>query len=260
MPPNPSYKKKDEDIRISLGRNTERHLTLEKLAEKQTTARDIHGTMHATRVVLWSQLLRLIYQTNNSSVSANPVYLALTAALHDAARENEGTDYWDDESSELVFIQLRALGVPESEISIYKQAVSEKDPANFSFTTDIQALVHDSDCLDIMRIYGLEGFRSENLNIYRKEPEQKECLDEIISEVAEFIKLTETASVKTYMEHNSSDFFGDLVRLLFLLNERDKKFINITALLLPEMKSFLKTKENTVTKWLLNEISPVKTI
>ncbi len=255
MPPNPSYKSRNKGPRVSLNRNLDRTYTQEKVAKKETTARDIHGTMHATRVALWSQLLQFVYAHVGVSVDANPQVLALTAALHDAARENEGTDYWDDESAELVAIQLRECGYPDVIIREHRQAVSEKDPANSIFSTTVQAIVHDADCLDIMRLYGLQGFRANNLYIYKTKPEEQAYLDKVIAEVAEFIKLTDSQNVKTYMEHESHDLYGDLVRLLFLLNERNPlRFKELTKLLRPAMQGILQTKENSVTMWLLANV------
>lgn len=250
MPPNPSYKKKGAQSRIFLKPNLQRNARLEKVKKQELPARDIHDCMHATRVALWSQLLRLLYIKLSFQIQGNPVHLALTAALHDAAREDDGDDFWDDESAELVSIQLQAIGIDDQALlERYRRAVSEKDSPICNTT---QAIIHDADCLDILRVIPLVAFQRDRLYIYRERPNDREYLDAIIREIAEVIKLTDTPEVKTFMEHRSTDLFGDLVRFLFLINERQpEKFKNITELLHPEMQGILKTKGNDVTAWLL---------
>ncbi len=245
MPANSSYRIKTSGIRFFDGRNVRHAEHVKKLAKKEVTARSIHGTMHAARVALWSQLLRILYNRIELYVEDAPVELALTAALHDAAREGEGIDHWDEESAELVAIQLEEAGLSAPFIFRYKQAVSEKDPIDGVFSTNVQAIIHDADCLDIMRLYGYAGFQAERLYFYDKDPESKGYFDELIREVAAFIAYTEMDELKRHMEHESQDFYGDLVRLLFTLNEQNPtKFVHSTALLRPIMAEILSSKEN----------------
>lgn len=250
MPPNPSYKTKDSTTRTSLKQKLDHNARLEKVKKKELPARDIHDCMHATRAALWSQLLRLLYIKLSVQIQGNPVHLALTAALHDAAREDDGDEFWEDESAELVSIQLRAIGVDDQALlEHYRRAVSEKD---YPICNTTQAIIHDADCLDIMRVIPLVAFQRDRLYIYRERPKDREYLDAIIKEIAEVITLTDTPEVKTFMEHRSTDLFGDLVRFLFLIHEKQpEKFKNITELLHPEMQGILKTKANDATAWLL---------
>src|SRR5262249_12287767 len=77
MPANQSSKKSDGS-RASLARNLTRHQTLERVAKKEATARDQHGTMHAGRVALWSLVLHRLYEKFGRSDARNTTYLALT--------------------------------------------------------------------------------------------------------------------------------------------------------------------------------------
>jgi len=160
-------------------------------------------------------------------------------AYHDIAREGEGTDYWDEESSEALETLLSTLGIEEREE--YVRAIKEKDPKNGNFSSDVQRILHDADSLDIMRVIGRFSFSKNHLCFYAFDPQQRSFCDQLINEIADFISITEKPKIRNELEHFSNDFYGDLVRLLFSEknNKGTTRFPLITQLLQNDMQKIL---------------------
>ena len=82
---------------------------------------------------------------------------------------------------------------------------------------------------------------------------QKSFCDQLVNEIGDFIELTERFDVRNYLEHHSEDFYGDLVRLIFLMKKKDKaKFPIITEILQHDMEDILNVKSTRVTEHLLS--------
>jgi hypothetical protein len=56
--------------------------------------------MHCVRAALWTQVLSKLYEKLGREKIDNPILLATAGGFHDIAREANGPDYWDNESSE----------------------------------------------------------------------------------------------------------------------------------------------------------------
>ena len=70
----------------------------EKMVEETGIARYLHGPMHAARASLWTLMLADLLNKNNIPVSLEEIENAVTCvSSHDAAREDEGKDFWDEE-------------------------------------------------------------------------------------------------------------------------------------------------------------------
>lgn len=253
MPPNPSYRSETTDLRVELEARSEhaqgKHFEL--IRKMQAPARGTHGTMHCVRTTLWTQLLARVYDKLGRNNNDNPILLATAGAFHDVSREDEGPDHWDGESAAVLETLLKKTGVDETTVTRFVQTVREKDPKN-GFTTDAQRVVHDADCLEIIRVVGKFNFSKSYLSFYNFDSKQKAFCDQLVDEVADFIKLTDTYSVRTFMEHNSDDFYGDMVRVLFAMNKSDpKRFPLITGLLREDMQEILKAPETQVSERLL---------
>ena len=242
MPRNPTYLPDGQEKRVHLAPNNFLIPQRKILARKEICAREIHGTMHSARTTLWGQVLRLICQKFSLNEPVHPVLLALASALHDAARENEGRDYWDAESAKLLEIILKELHVPDELIKIYVQAIRDKDPKDSLFTTLAQEILQGADCVEIMRLTGREGFVFDKLHLYKAHPEMQKVLKSFVKEAALFIKLTDHPRIRLILEHKSTDFFGDLVRLLFSLQQADPtRFPTIAAIYEKAAKEILQT-------------------
>lgn len=254
MPQTPSYRSHVTSVRVELGSKGDdgyrRHVN--KIDKKLVPSRGYHGTMHCVRVALWTQLLSKVYEKLGKEKIKNPILLATAGAFHDVAREEEGIDYWDTESSEALEKLLGRVEIGEQGQE-YIQAIKDKDPKNGKFSSDTQRIVHDADCLDIIRVIGKWNFNKKYLCFYNFDPRQKSFCDQLVNEIADFIEMTEKFEVRNYLEHHSEDFYGDLVRLIFLLKRKDKyRFPIITELLQHDMKDIIKVKSTPVTEHLLS--------
>ena len=245
MPQNPTYRSNVTGARIELcGSGGQAHKQREgKVNEHLAPARDHHGAMHCVRVTLWTQLLSRAYERLGRGKVDHPILLGTAGAFHDIAREAEGIDYWDEESSEALATLLHRAKIDPQQAEKYIQAIKEKDPKNGQFSSDEQRVVHDADCLDIIRVVGQWNFRRKELCFYHFDPNQKQFCDALIDEISEFISLTENFEVRRYLEHQSQDYYGDLIRVLFAMKKGDQpRFPLITQLLKEDMEEILKTQ------------------
>ena len=192
--------------------------------------------MHAARVTLWTQVLSRVYEKLGKKREENSILLASAGAFHDIARENEGKDLWEKESARLLKLLFIKVDIDPRLHERYVQAISEKDPPNNLFSTTEQQIVHDADCLEIMRFIGFLYFRKNFLCFYGFNPYQKSFSKKLIQEVYDFIKITEDPKMQRHLESYSKDFYMDLIRLLFELKD---KFPLIISLLEPDMEKIL---------------------
>lgn len=143
-----------------------------------------HGAMHAARVAAYVKILHVFRHTQ-----LDPAIVALAevaqvyeltitqlihltqiaALLHDSAREDEGADRWDQQSGVicLEFFQNKIAGLHPHMQQIIANTITFKDSKE-TFIESVQILgltiqqaqtldylrqlVHDADCLDILRI------------------------------------------------------------------------------------------------------------
>ncbi len=217
VPANATRLNEKKDGRISLGCN---YIDLYGMQKKSHPARLFHGTMHCVRVTLWTQILCEVYKFFRNEEIKNKILLATAGALHDVAREGEGRDYWDEESAEALKTLLNRIPESQEDSEIYVQAIREKDPIGDKFSTDEQRIVHDADCLDIMRIHRGNSFNPDNLCFYRealkkyKDPKDLHYFKQLIKEVDDFIQLTEYMTTRINFEYHSNDFYSELINLL----------------------------------------------
>ena len=263
MPRESSYYNTKTNLRIRLYKtNKDTYQShLNNIAKQKAPARGVHGSMHCARTTLWTQVLSRLYEKLGQNAIENAFLLGITAAFHDAARESEGTDYWDEESSVLIEKLLERAGQSQRTSDKYVQAIRNKDPQNGQFSSSEQRLVHDADCLEIIRVIGKQRFTRDFLCFYQFDAKQRALCDQLIDEVARFIFLTENFEVSNFLEHKSHDFYGDLIRMLFVIQEKDpKKFPLITKLIEDDMREILKVKETESSKKALRilESNPIQ--
>lgn len=143
-----------------------------------------HGALHAARVMLYVKMIhhfRLeqqdpkIFELRDLSNSLNissSILLHLTqiaAVFHDSGRLDEGSDRWDKESAIhcLTFLVTNIIGLASNIAQIIANTIAFKDDEQaflaageaLGFTAQqmnqfnyLRQLVHDADCLDIMRV------------------------------------------------------------------------------------------------------------
>jgi len=143
-----------------------------------------HGAMHAARVAAYIKIIHhfrclhddpasikfeKVAESVNCSITQLIHLTQIAGLFHDAARQDEGEDRWDAQSAEICFQFLKQgfTSIPNNVAELIANTIGSKDnKAEFlqkatllNFTTDqaldldyLRQLVHDADCLDIMRI------------------------------------------------------------------------------------------------------------
>jgi len=211
---------------------------------EHSTVRCWHDSMHGARVAFWTQVLIELYKKYGRDSIPNVILAGAGGGFHDTAREHEGTDHWDKESSLLFNYFLKKLDIPREEREIHVFPLREKDPQDGQFTTDEQRIVHDADCLDIIRVVR-DSFKPDFL-CFSKFEDGSFDRKEFIKEAADFIAYTEDPQLKYRFENESSDFYGDLIRLLFKLEEQQPgRFKIITSLIETPMAWYRESMDNS---------------
>lgn len=205
---NPFYLKEGKRHTIDnpfLGGEFQTYAEYLKATEEGTfLARHFHGRMHSTRVTILAQLLIHI---DPDYSKLDPFLLPITAAAHDALRQDEGEDFWDEESADFLYSYLVFRQVPSEKAQVYRHAIAQKDPTDRVFLTKEQKIVQTADCLEIIRCLPcLDRFQKKRLAIPLE--------DTIIQEWAYFIKKTEDKDLKIKLENSSLSYYADVMRLL----------------------------------------------
>jgi hypothetical protein len=196
-----------------------------KLKEKEfeildpSICRVTHGAMHAARVAAYVKVLhlfrsKLIAQdqpilepllTSGTLDTTQMIHLTqLVGCLHDAARRAEVADRWDKESSSLCESWLKRLfeELDPAWRRCFSSMIEFKDDSA-SYTSFLRSeswsdeqitawnylkeLVHDADCLDIMRVK--KNFDVQYLDVYRyaQDPSISSSLFELVNQIRELI-------------------------------------------------------------------------
>lgn len=193
---------------------------LQKLRDGEIVARLAHGVTHAVRVTLFAQALAELYRCAGRDVG-HPFGVAAAAAFHDIARQEEGRDRWDAESAARFAAFATAIGSERLDVAVLRQAIAEKDPpSGGGFHTDAQRIVHDADCLDIMRaLGGPSEFRRELLCIYAVEEFDPDACDRFVEECLDIVIATEAPSLKQFLEQSAVDAYDDFATVLWQLQQ-----------------------------------------
>lgn len=177
---------------------TQHVVPLYKAAYPDGTQRRHHGVPHAIRVYFFAAALLELYHDKHIVLPSKQNHLLLTAALHDCAREGDGYDAWEKESAEKSYeILTQHFEASPEEAELLKVALIEKDnPEALSLE---QKLVHDADCLEIIRIilHDPESFKPQQLWILKDLDEDD--VYNLIAEAKLFIRLTEKEEIKSFL-------------------------------------------------------------
>ena len=143
-----------------------------------------HGAQHASRVSALVKIIHLFRQDHHD-ITLNDLYIwgkkfnlsmtqwvhlmQIAGLFHDVARQGEGIDLWDQDSADecFHFFQATIPSLPEAIARIIANTIAYKDNKHefkqavmaLGFTTEeaatadyLRQLVHDADCLDVMRV------------------------------------------------------------------------------------------------------------
>ncbi|MCW8410267.1 SidE phosphodiesterase domain-containing protein [Legionella sp. PATHC035] len=184
--------------------------------EEGEIARVHHGIEHVSRAAMYAIVFANLYRKHGNQeaekLSAKDIKLIQIALLfHDAAREDENEDHWDHESAVFLYYYLTAvLGVDATKAKLIAEATANKDPSpekgyfelfeeedgsvswQFSQSEDgqippkniFQKIIHDCDCLDIIR--ARNQYNATYLDFY-KEIASKEGNEVALEEMAELV-------------------------------------------------------------------------
>jgi len=186
-------------------------------------SRNIHGVQHVTRaainIPIFANLFRRFKDKEALYLNDEDIKLLQIAALfHDSAREGEGEDLWDQESA-LFFYQYatKILNVTPSKAKLLAEAIANKDAyeANYFELKEMawvrretklsrniyQKLIHDADCLEIIRARG--HFDAKYLDFYKYIAQDNKVAFDIIA-----ILITEARSLIAFQgdSHLSTNY------------------------------------------------------
>ncbi len=175
-----------------------------------------HGKMHAVRTCIASQILAKIYAASPDEIPEDDILLlSIAAAAHDWMRGDEGEDRWDEDSAQALYCYLLSLGYEKEHIERYVHALKEKDPAGDLFTFLTQKIIHDGDCLEIMRVLeGKKDFDPQQLQFYHLTSMEKADKDAFIDEWYRFIKLTDSLELKMQLESHPGNYYSNVMGIL----------------------------------------------
>ncbi len=129
----------------------------------------VHGPLHASRVSHAVDLIHKIYLGVDLSLkplSDDQLKLAQLAGLfHDMARETDGVDIWDLESAASAYTHANSLTGGSRAQSVRFDRSTKTVDASILLMTD---LLHDADCLDIMRCNSGLAFNVRYLRLYER--------------------------------------------------------------------------------------------
>ncbi|ATB42890.1 hypothetical protein CYFUS_008369 [Cystobacter fuscus] len=203
------------------------------VAEGRFLARGAHGVTHCVRVTFLAQALTRLYARAERPPVDDPLGLALAAAFHDAARQDEGRDLWDAESARLLASLLESLGAPPAHVERLARAVAWKDPPpGQSFSSDEQRIVHDADCLDLLRVLpDAREFRPEELCFQHFEALGEGLREQFLQEVLSLVRFTESSRFKHHLERQSLQVYEDFIGVLGWMQRRERRWPLLEELL-----------------------------
>ena len=231
FPKVPSYMQGKDRVLVQWPFFSEKHESdheayLKAVKAGEILARSTHGSMHAMRVCLFALMCNFMCLHRGLKLEVRVQFLLLAAGMHDAMRQDEGEDHWDEASAEALRISARDhLGITdESVIHLLYHALKHKDPANHpqGYESLFQRIVHEADFWDYIRT--LDDPKNEfdfKYSALMGLPEFKDFpFVQLRDEIIEFIKCTENDALKAYLEMHSQSYLQDLCVIFQMLHEK----------------------------------------
>ena len=232
-----------------------------------------HGAMHASRVAAYVKITHLFRQdhsdpaihdlidvTSSYNLSVTQIiHLTQIAALfHDVSREDEGVDYWDEESASecLDFLKTEIGSLPDCIMQVIANTISYKDNNEgfvnaaisigltqkeaiaFSY---LRELIHDADCLDIIRVR--KTFKIHFLDMYNS-PALKCSRGQIIELVKE---------IRSFVSQQGDQYFDCIIKINDDIIDESKARFN------PDLKCDYEWAEN-VYKKIIHDMKDYQTL
>lgn len=230
---------------------------------KEIIPRWSHGCMHVSRAAVEVSLIAQIYKKYDPSfkLSEEDILLAQYLTIfHDSARQAEGVDVWDERSADNARVYLTAMGFDEEKINQAIKDLKSKD-GDPSTRNPIAKLIHDADCLDIMRIYGKISFKDKYLDMFndlKNQPGFLKDLQKLKNDLYEFIRFTEQPLLKSNLETQSKNYYQEVVGLVGFKEGGKARFSFISNLLgeqigqLPQISHQVKFSAKPEGQWGIN--------
>ncbi|HPE70542.1 MAG TPA: hypothetical protein P5560_14650 [Thermotogota bacterium] len=154
----------------------------------------VHGRMHIGRAVIFSEVMNQYYLRNTDQIPSSSA-IRYAVAFHDAGRQGNGWDVWEEDSATLCAGYLEKI-LPPAEAHSIGLMISKKGKHTWNLD---RRIVHDADVLEIMRPIcghgGRMGFRKGALRFLgKRDPEairNKQVRDQLIDQAWFFIRETE---------------------------------------------------------------------
>lgn len=213
-------------------------------------ARFHHGIQHVTRATYYLMVFANLYRKYGDRdaiklTDEDVKLLQIATLLHDSARLDDGKDLWDSESAVLIYFYLRNnLNVSPEKAKMITEATANKDRMESGETFEIneaengevtwrtninpnaeppkkniyQKLIHDADCLDVIRVRG--EFDKQYLDIY-----QQYIMNDLIApDPNVLIDLTQMVREATDLIALQGDANGDKNKEVKKIYENDKAY------------------------------------
>lgn len=221
--------------------------------------RDIHDSRHAIRtLLLMNGILRIlkdlrIGETYTWVLDDAVIYMAvlISAFLHDAGREDDCVDEWENDSGTIVYRYLTQIfGIQKSEAKKFAEAVANKDykrnttfriikedskgeiqwldvplttietQGDYQKTLQLALLIQFGDCLEINRALGEhQAFDTDFLDLYNQFAKALEKIfPRLLIEERRLLELMgdgqHTANPNIQKNFKKDDFFTNIVQLI----------------------------------------------
>ena len=169
----------------------------------------IHSRLHICRSIIFSEFMaRFLSKEFGQKLDFTAIRYAV--AFHDSGREGNGIDVWEQDSADNCYTYLSKSFEPG-----YSKYVSNLIVKKLNNSDKNKLIVTDSDVLDIMRLYELDGFNPKFLS-FLKTDLFFDFRENLILDAWELIKYTENN--KHLFDENSNNHLYLIMNMI----ENDK--------------------------------------
>jgi hypothetical protein len=157
----------------------------------------IHGRRHISRALIYANVLANVFREKGAQIDSYALYT--TTAFHDAGRQGNGTDVWEEQSATKAVEHMKRRGIEDEDYLKFGAASINSEAPKWQKSLE-GGILKSADSLDIIRVKGREGYRKDLLwfmfqdtrvgenNYVKADPDLR---DNLIDEVARFIEATE---------------------------------------------------------------------
>ena len=188
-------------------------LTIYEKHENTFDKYDIHGRLHISRSLIFSEYMSRFYHNvlKINDIDFNAIRYAV--AFHDSGRQGNGIDLWENDSSKICYSYL--IDKYGSSFSDFSSSLIIKKNKDSNIN---KRIVTDSDVLEIMRPIcghgGRYGFNTKYFNFLKDNSEYSKFRHDLINEAWKLI---------IYTEDNKNLFIGNnyMYKLLDIIKNDD---------------------------------------